>query len=99
MQLKKILGQHPDIFFVEYFPYHSSNGFKYPSYLPSYDFTDALIKKAMKEGKLIVIMREKNGWLKRIKGLRDYHNLCCLKSARGGFLTPNNIVRVGTNNP
>lgn len=99
MQLKRILGQSPDIFFLEYFPYHSNKGFKYPRHLPSYDFSDALIKQAMKEDKLIIIMREKKGWLDRIEGLKDYHNLCCLKYAQGGYLTPANIVRVGTNNP
>lgn len=98
-KLEKILGGHPDIFFVEYFPYHSTKGFKFPKDLPSYKFTDALIEQAMKEGKLIIIMREKKGWLDRIEGLKDYPNLYCLKCAQGGYLTPNNIVREETKNP
>ncbi len=92
-ELEKILGQHPDIFFVEYFPYHSSKGFKFPKHLPSYDFTDALIKRAMKEEKLIIIMRGKKEWLDRIKDLEKHHNLYFLNCAQGGYLTINNIVR------
>ena len=96
-ELGKILNSHPDIFFIEYFPYHSTKGFKFPKDLPSYEFTDALIEQAMKEGKLIIIMREKKGWLDRIDGLKDYPNLYCLNCAQGGYLTPNNIVRKDKN--
>lgn len=98
-RLKEILEGHPDIFFIEYFPYHSSKGFDFPKHLPSYDFSDALIKQAMQKGKLIIIMREKKGWFDRIDGLKNYHNLCFLKCAQGGYLTPDNIVREGTKNP
>ena len=87
MQLKKILDRHPNIFFIEYFPYHSSKRFNFPKHLPSYDFSDALIKEAMKDGKLIIIMREKKGWLDRIDGLKDYKNLYCLKYPQGGYLS------------
>lgn len=96
-ELEKILNGHPDIFFIEYFPYHSTKGFKFPKDLPSYDFTNALIEQAMKEEKLIIIMREKKGWLERIKGLKDYPHLCCLKYAQSGYLTRNNIVRIDKN--
>ena len=92
-ELEGILGQHPDIFFIEYFPYHSSKGFEFPERLPSYNFTDALIKKAIEDKKLIIIMRGKKDWLKRIKDLKKYHNLYSLKCAQGGYLTINNIVR------
>ena len=95
-QIGQILHQQPDIFFIEYFPYHSTKGFDFPEDLPSYQFTNILIEKAMNEGKAILIMREKTKWLKRIKGLEDYPNLYSLKCAQGGYLTPNNIVRKGT---
>lgn len=91
-ELEKILGRHPDIFFVEYFPYHSSKGFAFPKCLPSYEFTNALIYQAMEEEKLIIIMREKNNWLKRINGLKSYPHLYMLKNAQGGYLTPTNII-------
>ncbi|MBO6032178.1 MAG: hypothetical protein J6Q22_12125 [Prevotella sp.] len=92
-ELEKILGRHPDIFFVEYFPYHSTYGFDFPCNLPSYTFTDALIKQAMEDRKMIIIMREKRKWLKRIPYLDSYSNLFCLKSAQGGYLTLKNIVK------
>lgn len=95
-QIEQILHQQPDIFFVEYFPYHSTKGFDFPECLPSYKFSNKLIEKAMSEGKLILIMREKAKWLKRITGLEDYPNLYSLKCAQGGYLTPKNIVREGT---
>jgi len=96
-KLEEMLNRQPKIFFVEYFPYHSSKGFDFPDSLPSYQFTDILIEKAMKEGKIIVIMREKKKWLKRIDGLKDYSNLYWLKSAQSGYLTPDNIVRKDSN--
>lgn len=101
--LKEFLGCHPDIFFIEYFPYHSSKGFAFPKHLPSYDFSNALIKQAVEEKKLIVIIREKANWLKRLKRIvphiEQYENLYTLKCAQGGYLTKANIVRIGTNNP
>ena len=92
-QLEQTLGQHPDIFFIEYFPYHSTRGFDFPECLPSYEFTNKLIEDAMNEGKMIIIMREKKKWLKRIKGLVDYPNLYTLRFPRGGYLTQNNIIK------
>jgi hypothetical protein len=90
--LKEILERQPEIFFLEYFPYHSTKGFAFPQCLPSYDFTNALIYQAMDEGKLIIIMREKQNWLKRINGLSSYPHLYTLKYAQGGYLTQKNII-------
>ena len=92
-ELSMILDEHPDIFFIEFFPYHSSKGFRFPDHLPSYSFSDALIKQAMMEKKIIIIMREKDRWLKRINGLKEYENLFILWCPQGGYLTSNNIVR------
>lgn len=92
-QIESILGRHPNIFFIEYFPYHSTKGFVFPNCLPSYYFSNELIMKAMEEEKLIIIMREKKNWLERIHDLKSYPNLCVLKYPQGGYLTPNNIVR------
>lgn len=94
-KLEKTIGRRPDIFFIEYFPYHSSKGFTFPENLPSYEFSNELIRRAMTDPpkKMIIIMREKDKWLKRIEGLEDYPNLYILKCALGAYLTPNNIVR------
>jgi hypothetical protein len=97
-KLETILNRRPNIFFVEFFPYHSSIGFDFPSNLPSYRFTDELIAQAMKEEKMIIIMREKGNWIKRVPDLVSYSNLFCLKCAQGGYLTLNNIVRYSKGN-
>ena len=91
--LLDILGCPPDIFFVEYFPYHSKSGFAFPEDLPSYAFSNDLIRQAMKDGKLIIIMRSEDKWLERIDELADYHNLCVLKNHQSVWVSPGNIVR------
>jgi len=93
-KLEKILNRQPNIFFIEYFPYHSSKGFDFPAHLPSYDFSDMLIRQAIDKKKLIIIMREKAGWLRRIKEMGEYENLCYLHCPQGGYLTKDNIFRV-----
>ena len=85
-ELYNILGRHPNIFFVEYFPYHSSSGFDFPCNLPSYAFTDELVAQAMEEDKLIII----------IPGLENYKNLYTLKYPQSGYLTLNNVVKMDT---
>ena len=34
--LTKVIGRRPNVFFIEYFPYHSNMVFSFPKYLPSY---------------------------------------------------------------
>ncbi len=92
-KLEEILNRQPNIFFVEYFPYHSSKGFDFPDNLPSYQFTNILIEEAIRTEKMIIIMREKGNWIHRAKNLEGYKNLYWLKCAQGGYLTPDNIVR------
>ena len=113
----------PDIFFIEYFPYHSTSGFGFPkkrlmrkvknaegktewqhrekkseenSYPASYDFSDQLIEQAMKDKKMIIIMRAQGDWLKRIEGLADYEHLYILSSPQCGYLTLRNIMNYKT---
>lgn len=90
--LETILNRQPNIFFIEYYPYHSTKGFTFPIDLPSYEFSNMLIEQAMEQNKLIVIMREKTNWLKRIPSLEGYDYLAFLKCAQGGYLTPKNII-------
>lgn len=85
------LHREPKIFMVEFFPYHSQNALRFPSYLPSYTFSDCLIKEAMDKDKIIIIMRYEQGWYKRIPTLKTYNKLIVLKSFRSGKITKNNI--------
>ena len=83
-----------DIFFIEYFPYHSTKGFDFPNNLPSYDFSNALIVAAIAEGKTIIIMRKVAKWFERVPKLQTHcKKLYVLKFALGGYLSPNNIIR------
>lgn len=59
------------------------------------------IKQAVKDKKLIIIMRERINWMKRLKktipDIEDYDNLYTLKCAQGGYLTKDNIVHIDNN--
>ena len=91
-ELETILGRHPNIFFVEYFPYHSTQGFPFTNNLPSYDFSNKLVEQAMHDNKMIIIMRERANWLKRIPALVGYKYLVYLKSSQSGYLSLGNLI-------
>lgn len=90
--LRNSLGKVPNLFMIEYFPYHSLHGFEFPSWLPSYAYTNALIEKAMNEGKFIVIMRQKERWFKRIPRLKHYSPLAFLECGQGCWLSKGNVI-------
>lgn len=91
-------GKNPNLFVVEYFPYNSkkSIGIDRSKRLHSYAYSDYLIKKAMADEKLIVIMRWKTAWLNRIDGLATYPNLLEISSDRRVFLSSGNLLPFGT---
>lgn len=86
------LGEKPRLFMVEFFPYHSNHGFVFPSWLPSYEYTNCLIEEAMDKGKFIVIMRQKDQWFQRIPRLKNYKKLAFLECGQGAFLSQNNVI-------
>ena len=79
-KLRKELNRNPFFFNIEFYPYHSKRGFNFPSKLPSYAYSDALIKKAMKDEKFILILRHKTRWLNRIENLKEYPKLFYIDS-------------------
>lgn len=90
------LKREPKIFSIELFPYHSKSGFKFPDYLPSYEYRNDLIDAALKAHKLIIIMRMADEWYKiedrNIGGrLKDYPNKVFLKNSQRVWLTPGNF--------
>lgn len=91
--IRNVLGDNriPSIFFVEYFPYHSEKGFKFPLYLPSYDYTDHLIMEAMREEKYIIIMRCKKLWFQRLPQLENYNRIILPHTSRGIWMSPKNL--------
>ena len=89
-------GQKPNIFFLEYFPYHSKHSFDFPDYLPSYDYRNALLEFAMDEEKLIIIMRSEKKWydIKDFgKRLKEYKKKILLRNSQGGWLTRGNMIQ------
>lgn len=93
-ELRKDLGigeNNPNLFFIDFFPYHSSHGFNFPKELPSNSYRNYLVEKAMEEEKIIIIMRERQRWFDEIKGLEFYSRLITLRCAAGGWLSKNNM--------
>lgn len=84
-------GQNPRMFVIEYFPYHTVKGANFPRKLPSYEYSNQLIRQAMEEKKYIVIMRHRKEWLQRISGLEKYKQLVCLNNPQNPCLTKKNI--------
>lgn len=90
-QMTKELRENPRMFVIEYFPYHTVKGTYFPRKLPSYEYSNQLIRQAMAENKYIVIMRHRKEWLQRISGLEKYERLVCLNNPQNPCLTKKNI--------
>lgn len=97
-EISKLRNGNPKIFFIEYFPYHSSKAFSFPKNLPSYAYRDYLIEQAINENKIIIILRGYNVWMNPKtnigKMLRNYDKTFILYSNRGIKFIPNNIYKV-----
>mgnify|MGYP004509625169 FL=1 len=48
-QMTKELCENPRMFVIEYFPYHTKKGVRFPRELPSYEYSNQLIRQAMAE--------------------------------------------------
>lgn len=102
-QLKNALaGRYPFVFDIEYSPFHSQNG-QMPSQrsleqTEAYQYTNELLAKAIKSGKIFIIMRKQNEWITRLEfiakknGLTlNYDKIMKLSSASNVSITPNNL--------
>jgi len=83
---KAIWPKELNLFMLEFFPYHTANSINFP-HLPSDAYRNYLLCQAMKEGKLIVILRGRSRWF----GIKD---TCCDGEKIGEKLTkyPNLII-------
>ena len=99
-ELRRDLGRNPELFMIDYFPYHSPNTFRFPDNLSSYEFTDNLVKAAIDERKIIIILRQKDKWLERIAQvlkedkddiLQKNKQIICVNSSQNICLSRNNI--------
>jgi len=85
------------IFCIELFPYHTASYKRFPirisrnGLVPSSDYGTELVRRAIKERKLIVAMRATTQWCEFVKELRSYDRLISLKNPRSVYLTPGNM--------
>ena len=79
---------------IEWFPYSSekfhSNYWRRNS-LPSQAYSFDLVRKFMKEGRLIVMMRSENLWIETIPQLQNYQNLIILNNPQNPSISPGNM--------
>ena len=61
-KLKDEVGKRLNMFILEFFPYHTKHGFRFPD-LPSNKYRNQLLSDAIDKKKLIVIMRGESKWL------------------------------------
>ena len=91
--LKKTL--YPRFFMIEYFPYHSVRGFEFPQYLPSYHYTDFILKRWLNkpsENKILIIMRNNEKWVRRIEEMKiNSFPYAVLNNKQNVSLTKKNI--------
>lgn len=95
---KEIYPNELNLFFIEYFPYHSNRAFNFPKYLPSNSYRDYLIEQAIEQEKTIIILRGYDLWLNNKipigRMLKNYHKTYILYSNRGLHLSTNKIFKV-----
>lgn len=90
-KLQTDLRHAPNLFFIDFFPYHSAHGFSFPTDLPSNHYRNYLVKKAMEENKIIIVMRQKKDWFSAVDGLEKYPRLITLRCSAGGWLSSDNF--------
>ena len=59
--------------------------------LPSNEYADDLVRRAMEKRKIIVLMRSRREWFARIKSLENYRDLIRLNSCQNVSLSPGNM--------
>jgi hypothetical protein len=77
---------------LQWFPYHSAGlaDLTRVSILPSQEYTFRLLKDAIRDGKLIIVMRSEQQWLASVPELRQTHYVR-LKNVRRPFFSPGNM--------
>ena len=83
-----------NMFVIEFFPYHSDHAFTFPE-LPSNKYRNYLLKQAMDDEKLIVVMRGEARWYKIKEGigerLNKYGNKIVLTNPRNVYFSEKTI--------
>ena len=82
------------LFNVEYMPYHSKRYIKIGYKLPSQEFNFGLVETAIKEDKIIIIMKGKNQWTEAIPNLETSGKVYTLKSTRNSVISDKNLSHI-----
>lgn len=85
---RKKLAQ--SILCVEYFPYPSRNFAHARLEVPSQEFGFGLVRSAIARGGVVVIMRARALWIKRVPELESYSRAFTLNSPQNVVLSPRN---------
>jgi hypothetical protein len=75
---------------IEYFPYHSVT-YKPVGIIPSQHFAFDLVHEAMRQNKIIVIMRSKKEWYQAVSGLENYDRKMIIKNPRQPYISIGNL--------
>ncbi|MDR2583672.1 MAG: hypothetical protein LBC75_09350 [Fibromonadaceae bacterium] len=84
--IKKVAN---NVFCVEYFPYHSNKWTSGKVCIPSQEYNQALIEKAITERKLFIVMRKQ--LFSQIEELKTYKNILFLNNWRNVSISKKNI--------
>jgi len=84
--IKKVAN---NVFCIEYFPYHSNKWTSGKVCIPSQEYNQALIEKAITERKLFIVMRNK--LFSQIEELKTYKNILFLNSPQNVSISRKNI--------
>ena len=82
------------LFNVEYMPYHSKQYIDIGCRLPSQEFNFGLVETALKEDKIIIIMKGKKQWMRAIPGLESHNKVYTLKSAQNSVISEKNLLAI-----
>jgi hypothetical protein len=80
------------ILVVEYFPYHSRRFDHATLELPSQEYGFGIVRSAIARGAVVVIMRARKLWLKRVPQLARYSRAFTLNSSQNVVVSPGNCV-------
>jgi hypothetical protein len=81
---------------IQLFPYHSKEFKRRKGMLPSQSFAVQLVRRAMSNGSVIVLMRSRAIWEEYIPELRDYNRLLQIRNPRNPTFSEKNLPEIGT---
>lgn len=84
------------LFNVEYMPYHSKKYINIWCRLPSQEFNFGLVETALKENKIIIIMKGKEQWTQAIPGLESHDEVYTLNSPQNSVISEKNLSAINS---